>query len=247
MITPDGWFDWAIRDPGPRERWAHFGFARTPMVAITHHSLEGWFSWIDGRGYNAMRDPDRFPTAWHGDVVRFTRLVDGRQVHDGDLVQRYPVFARLRHGHTANTLGPGFESEDGGQPGTELRLTPGQERSWLRIHDDMRQFTGIDYERLPGSRQGLVEHREMGPTECPSNLYDGLWERIAGGAEMTPEEVRAIAQEEARRVIAEESGEIDERLRQVLRDRHRLEVLANDEDAAKVEEAIDLLEEAGLV
>ena len=191
MITTDGFFDWAIRDPGPPERWAHFDNRRTPMTAITHHSLEGWFQWI-GKGYNAMTDPTRFPTAWHWTVVRFDRVVAGEQVHKGDLVQRYPVWAWLQHGHSANALGPGGESEDGGVPGTALRLAPEQEDTWLRIHADMREFTGIDYQRVPGSRVGLVEHREMtnppGGTQCPSDFYNGLWERIAKGDEMTPEE-----------------------------------------------------------
>jgi hypothetical protein len=196
MIGPDGFFDWAVRDPGPADRWANFGFARTPMTAITHHSLEGTFTRVNGSGYNVMRDPSRFPTAWHGTVLRFSRMIDGVLYDNGTLFQHYPVFARLQHGNSANVLGPGFEAEEYGTAGNSLRLTPAQEDTYLHIHADMAAFTGRQYLRVPGSRTGLVEHREMttppGGTACPSNLYDGLWARIAEGEDMTPEEVQSI-------------------------------------------------------
>lgn len=183
MLLPDGFFDFAIRDPGPQERWAAFGFARTPMTAITHHSQEGHSTMVSvpSTGYNPMRDPARAPTAWHWTVVRR----DHGWAQDGQMLQHYPVWARLQHGNEANILGPGGESEDGGVAEPTVRLTEAQEETWLLIHQDMRDFTGLPYERVPGSQTGLVEHREMtrppGLTQCPSNLYDNLWTRIAGG------------------------------------------------------------------
>ncbi len=132
-----------------------------------------------------MRDPNRFPTAWHFTVLRRDRVWNGRLFKEGDVLQHYPIWARLQHGHSANILGPGGESEDGGIPGNELRLTAKQEDSWLRIHHDIEEYTGRKFLRVPGSRTGLVEHREMttppGGTSCPSNLYDNLWKRILSG------------------------------------------------------------------
>ena len=69
----------------------------------------------------------------------------------------------------------------------------------------------------------------------------------AGQLEITREEIRQIAREEARRAILEGSDEVDERLRAVETSRHRLESLANDIDAQAVEKAVALLEKAGLV
>jgi hypothetical protein len=246
MITPDGFFDWGIRDPGPDDRWAHQGYRRTPMTAITHHSIEGWFAWVAGHGgYSPMRDPTRFPTAYHWQVVRFEREVDGRQVLNGDLVQHYPVFAWLQHGHSANELGPGGESEDGGVPGLDLRLTPEQEDTWLRIHADMREFTGIDYTRVPGSKVGLVEHREMGGTQCPSDFYNGLWERIAkGDDDMTDDELKAALK---RIGWADDVGPIDRRLRNVQAARNQLENLSSDPDSPDVLMAVQVLEREGVL
>jgi hypothetical protein len=193
MIDSAGWFDWAVRDPGPADRWANFGFAHTSMVAITHHSLEGFLRPLFTTGYSPMKDAARFPTAWHGSILREDTVILGKLYRQGTLFQHYPVFARLQHGNSANTLGPGFESEDYAMPGNTVRLTPGQSETWLRIHRDMREFTGRDFKRVPGSQRGLVEHREMtvppGLTTCPNNLYDELWARIAQGDDaMTPEE-----------------------------------------------------------
>lgn len=180
MITPDGFFDWMTRNPGPADRGAYMGGRPTSMECITHHSMEGWMG-----SYSAMTDPSRFPTAWHWSVPRTDGMVPE---------QHYPVFARLVHGHAANILGPGGESEgDKDQP-----LTDWQIECWLRIHADMEVFAGRKYTRNPIisgiSARGLVEHRQMGPTACPSERYAPLWATIAGPKEqdMTPAEVQRI-------------------------------------------------------
>lgn len=176
MITENGWFDWAIKDPGPLARWLAFDLARTPMDAIYHHSLEGWFNPVSSDGYNVMKDPARHPTGWHGTVVKRNIWYP-----TGTLVQHYPVFARLQHANGGNIIGPGFETE-----GVQAQpLLPEQVATWLRIHADMRAFTGKAYPRIPGNgRIGLCEHREApggNTTECPSERYAPLWAAIANG------------------------------------------------------------------
>jgi hypothetical protein len=169
MIDAGGWFDWALRDPGPADRATYMGGAPTAMTAIIHHSMEGLFSPVNGGdGYNVMRDRARFPTAWHGTVTRA-----------GVLWQHYPVTARLVHAHAGNVRGPGFESE-GFAPEP---LTAAQVRTWRRIHADIAAFVGRPFTRVPGSGVGLVEHREVGPTACPSERYAPLWAAIAGDDE----------------------------------------------------------------
>ena len=171
-ITPDGWFTWADRYPGPANRASYMGGQPTSMTAITHHSLEGWLG-----DYSALTDPARFPTSWHWTVPL-----------SGNVQQHYPVTARLVHGNAANVLGPGGESE--GLAPTPLNAS--QIAHWLHIHADIEVFTGKKFERIPGSRRGLVEHREMGPTACPSERYAPLWAAISGGTEMPDPRVDEI-------------------------------------------------------
>ena len=167
-----GYFDWAVRDDiGAEDRQFYMGSKPTPMDSIIHHSLEGLY--YGPSSYAAFRDPGRFPTLWTWTVKR-TGLVS----------QHAPVFQRTVHAHAGNAHGPGGESEGfTGEP-----LTDAQVRAWRHIHADMGEYTGIDYKRIPGSRRGLVEHREFGPTTCPNGRYEPLWRAIAQEDDMTPEE-----------------------------------------------------------
>jgi hypothetical protein len=183
MISADGWFDWAMQDRGPVERM-QWGQGWTAMDCICHHSLEGGYTPITG--YTPLRDPNRFPTAWHGTIKR-----------NGIFWQHYPVFVRLQHGNSANTRGPGFESEGvAGEP-----LTPEQVATWRRIHKDIAAFTGKTYTRIPGSQVGLVEHREMtvppGGTACPSGRYAPLWAALEGEEGLSVEDKERLARLEA--------------------------------------------------
>lgn len=218
MTIVNGYFDWADRsDPAPPERIAHMGGKPTPMDSIIHHSMEGVY--FGRTGYAAFRDPQRYPTAWHWTVKR-----------TGRLFQHAPVDARLVHAHAGNIRGPGGESEGfKGEP-----LTPSQVSAWLHIHADMREYTGIDYQRVPGSRRGLVEHNEFGPTTCPNGRYEPLWEAIRGGEDLTADEVRAIVREEIGKIV---DDDVDDRLRQVMGVREAMRRLASHPKVAVVEQA----------
>lgn len=180
-ISKDGWFDWAIRDPGPESRWLVFGSTVTPMLAIYHHSLEGYFNPVAGPKYNVMDDPKTTPTAWHWSVTK-----------DGAVYQHFPVFARLQHANGGNAIGPGGESEGfAGEP-----LTEPQTGAWLRIHEDMRVFAKQPFLRSTDGRTGLCEHREApgAQTACPSERYAPLWAALNNPAEdeVTREEFEAF-------------------------------------------------------
>lgn len=171
MIGADGFHDFAVREPGPPDREYPW---RNSLANVYAHSLEGQ------RGsYSALTDPRRFPTGWTGTVA-----------YDGTLYQHYPVWAGLAHGGpNANPNGPGYESE-----GMQYEpLTGAQVETWQRILADLEQFSGHPFPRLPGTRTGLVEHREAAPTACPSERYAPLYAALEG--DMTPEQVRAIVDE----------------------------------------------------
>ena len=185
-LKDNGWFSWAIQDPGPENRILS-GLV-LPMSVVVHHSMEGTYNYPGG--YTVLRDPEGFPTAWHWTVKR-----------DGRVLQHYGAFRHLQHAHAANVLGPGGESE-----GYQREpLTPEQVAAWRRIHADINEYRerqGLppfvrDIARLPQTtKRGWVEHREMAPawntTQCPSERYAPLW---AEEEDMTPaerEEHRAL-------------------------------------------------------
>jgi hypothetical protein len=207
LITADGWFTFAVRDLGPLDRWYHWGARRTPCSVITHHSLEGYVSLVSrpSSGYNVMRDPSRFPTAYHWTVSRKAYYWNNQWYPEGTVFQHYPVDYQLQHGHSANILGPGGESEEFGDPSDNVRLTPAQEDSWLLIHEAMEEFKGRPYVRIAGSTVGLVEHREMtippGLTRCPSHLYDSLWVRKEQEMSQLTELQQEVA--ELRKIVVE--------------------------------------------
>lgn len=181
-IDAAGFFDWAVRDPGPADRWAYFGRRHTDMTVLCHHSLEGYFRPVGSLGYNVMKDPQRFPTAWHGTVTRFELVYQGHTYPPGTLFQHYPITYWLQHGHAANSLGPGFEAEGFTAPYSTIPpedcgpLSPEQVATYRRMHADMAE-AGYAFTRNKGSMLGLVEHREMsnGQTACPHERYAPLW------------------------------------------------------------------------
>lgn len=170
MIGTDGFFDWAIRDPGPADR-VRSGM-RTPVTVYVLHSMEGTYAYGTPGAYIVLRDGTRYPTAWH-----WTKLRDGR------VCQHYPSWAHLQHGHAANTLGPGGELEGfKDEPMTDAQLAA--EKRIIHDINLWRVGQGLsplerDTRALPaGQKRGLVLHREMAPggaTACPSDRYARLF------------------------------------------------------------------------
>lgn len=186
MIDETGFFDWAISDPGPPERV--LSGQRMPVSVYVCHSMEGTYAYGKPGAYIALRDGTRFPTAWHWSKLR-----------DGRVCQHYPVWAHLQHAHAANVLGPGGEAE-----GFEDEpLTAAQVAADVRIIGDInawRTKRGLlplarDTRDMPqGTKRGLVEHREMGGTECPSERYAPLWAALKGDDDMPDPRVDKILQ-----------------------------------------------------
>lgn len=220
MTVELGWFDWATREPGPAPRQAYFNKSII-IKAIFHHSLEGF------RGaYSALTDPARYPTAWCGTVA-----------FDGTLYQHYPVQAALVASHYGNLFGPAFELEGTQhQPINDAQLT-----TWQRIHTDLASYTQrapkrvageINLNAIPANELWLLEHRQVGPTACPSERYARLW------AEVEDDMVDIEAREQLK--------QLNDFL--VKRERIREVASANGERGdAKMLEAYEALKEKGLV
>ena len=168
MTILNGWFDFAVREPGPPNRRQRFN---NSLDFIVFHSMEG----VRG-GYNVMYDANRTGIAWHGTIAR-----------DGALYQHYPIEAGLYHGGpAANPYAPGFELE--GFAGEDI--TPAQVRIATMIIKDIGEYTNRSYTR---ENNGVREHGEVAQTACPSHRYDTLWATL--GDDMTKDEVLQIIKE----------------------------------------------------
>lgn len=193
-ILDSGYFDWAVKAPGPQARLDFYN-SRTPVDVCCHHSAEGWYA-----TYQVQERPERYPTMPHGHVLI-----------DGTLMQHAPIWAATVHGHAANLRGPGWEAE-GLRPS---EITAAQQGTFRRIHRELSWFTGRTptrwtgtYPQLPPSIPGilwLVEHRQMGQTECPSERYAPLWAALQAGEEdeedgMTNDERKRL--ERLERIVA---------------------------------------------
>lgn len=168
MTTINGWFDFAVREPGPPGRRQLFN---NTLEYITFHSMEG-----NRGGYSVFYDDVNRPgIAWHGTIGK-----------DGTLYQHYPVEAGLYHGGGfANTRSPGFELEGFSYE----TITDPQKRIVKLIINNLEEHLNRELTRENG---GIKEHRELAGTECPSERYTAFWKEIR---DMTKEEVLEIIKE----------------------------------------------------
>lgn len=168
MITPDGWFDWAERQPGPPEKvWPDVNANQ----GVVYHSAVGSLQGV----INVVTGP-----------VENNRSVTGVVAYDGRLVQFYPITASpwANGGHVPNRLLLGFEHEGGANPYNEP-LTEAQIATDVRILQDLAK----DWRRptSPTDKDAsLYEHNEMtrwgaAPTACPSGRipWDEILQRLA--------------------------------------------------------------------
>lgn len=163
-LTSDGWFDWALRDPGPV---GSVNGSRNGGKGVIPHSAEGsWDSLKHLHDFHWSRatDPDpRNRASWGA-----TNLKDGR------LVQHYSVWEQT---WTSGSDYPNnnffaFENEGGaGEPLTDAQTANtvricrelGSAQGWtLRRPVDAQDKTATAYEHNECRRFGSA------PTACPS-------------------------------------------------------------------------------
>jgi hypothetical protein len=196
MITPDGWFDWAERNPGPAEKVysepnSAIGYVPHSMVG----QLNGWYS----RLFCMDRTPDgRFTdyaaASVHGSVLR-----------GGQVIQHYPITASCwaSGSRYPNTHFVAFEHESvytAGHPDESIPLTGPQVEATVRIIRELAQARSWTARRPKDGADltaTLYEHRECrrwgsAGTSCPSGRIP--WDVIVNALEvpmpkiLTPEE-----------------------------------------------------------
>jgi len=195
-ITPDGWFDWMRREPGPPDKVYSQPNAVDFYVA---HSAVGYYGGWANRLFSTARDASGRYTAYAAVSTH------GWIPYNGACIQHYPLTASCwaSGSRAANTRGVAFETE-GGAPGRESEpLTEAQKQALLRILGDIAAWKGVSnrYWRRPAGANDLdatlYEHRECvrfgsGATACPSDripwdeLLNRLTPRAADGWQSEP-------------------------------------------------------------
>jgi len=178
-ITPDGWFDWMERGPGPAEKV--YSVRNSAKMFLPHSmvgSLNGWYS----RLFDMSKNPDGTFTD------NAAASVHGSVLLTGKAIQHYPIFASCWASGSGypNCNGVAFEHESvysriGGtlQPDESKGFTAEQVATDIRIIRDLAAFRNWPEIRRPRNDRDtgaqLYEHNECkslwgsDPTACPSS------------------------------------------------------------------------------
>jgi hypothetical protein len=181
-ITPDGWFDWMRREPGPLDKV----YSETNSVDFyVAHSAVGYYGGWASRLYSRERDANGRYTLYAAASAH------GWLPYDGAPVQHYPLTASCwaSGSRGANTRGVAFEIEGGAPDDTSEALTPAQMDALVRMLSEIAVWKGAgnDYWRRPDGPKDtnatLYEHRECTrfgsqPTACPSSRVP--WDEVLG-------------------------------------------------------------------
>lgn len=220
MITPDGWFDWAIRDPGPADK-VYSEPCRSEGVIF--HSAVGYYG-----GWRSRLDSTaRLPNGRYTEYAAAS--VTGWIAYDGTLTQHYDIFKGCwaSGSREANVRFNAFEGEGGWNPVNEP-YRPAQIVTAVRISRDLMGYKHL--ERLHRLSLGvppigvfsLGEHNECvtlwggGLTACPSHrvLWDAITKMLKEG-DMTPEQMAEL-KDHINRALAASETRVNEKLQQLL-------------------------------
>src|SRR3990167_3451057 len=169
MIDNQGWFDWAVKAPGPPDKkYTELNISQ----GIVFHSAVGYYGGWASRLFSTERDINN-PT-------RYSRYaaasVTGWIGYDGKLTQHYPInISCWASGNRyANTHFNAFEEEGGYNPVNEP-LREAQIITSVRIIRELSSFKGWTFKRLPLLERTGWEHNECVTiwggsfTACPSS------------------------------------------------------------------------------
>lgn len=176
-LSPDGWFDWAIRDPGPEEKlWPD-----ADVEGVTFHSAVGSAATV----ISIVKGP-----------ASNNRSVIGVIHYDGALTQFYSVRRSpwANGNKIANMKFKGFEFEGGGfwpngTPNFSEPWTEKQKATGARILKEMLADKGLPLV----VKQTCREHNEFFPTACPSGRVP--WTQIIDMALAKPLDRRWVVQD----------------------------------------------------
>lgn len=171
-LTPDGWFTFAERYPGPPDKV--YSQPNTAQIYVPHSAVgyyPGWLSRLNSQERDAAGRYTPYAAA----------SVHGFIMYDGKVIQHYPITASCwaSGNKRANTTGIAFENEGGHDPVDEP-LTAAQLASNIRIIQELSAAKGWEPKRPPGALMQdptvtLLEHNECvelwggSPTACPSH------------------------------------------------------------------------------
>lgn len=170
-LTPDGWFDWAERKPGPVDK-----VYSTPCTnqGVIPHSQVGYQPGAEARLFSTQREPS--------DPTRYTAYASaswtGSILYSGVLRQHYPIDKACwaSGARYLNINFNAFEMEGGPADNPSEPLTDAQVDTLVRVIRELSEYGGW----VPVRPQGpsdlsatLYEHRENTrwgglPTACPS-------------------------------------------------------------------------------
>jgi len=174
-LTADGWFDFAIRDPGPLSKTSG---GRNRIRGVVPHSAEGYWPHLQELLHDEARRASWFAS----------------NLKDGRLFQHYPVYTQTWTSGCAflNNDFPAWENEGvAGEP-----LTAAQFDNNVKIIGGLSALGGWS-PRRPTDAQDLTatcyEHNESTRfggkfTVCPSNRID--WPRTLAALEPEEDEMK---------------------------------------------------------
>jgi hypothetical protein len=184
MISADGWFDWAERDPGPADK--RYSAPCLSSGVVLHSAVgfyPGWRSRLDSKERDP-NDPSRYSAYAAASVT-------GWVAYGGALIQHYPIDVSCwasGNGH-ANIAFNAFE-HDGGYPNESEPLREAQIATDLRIIRELSALKGWTFNRGAPDVRTAWEHHECvevwggGSTSCPDNRipWDEIARRLGVGA-----------------------------------------------------------------
>lgn len=255
VIKDNGFFDWAIPDPGPEHKVYP---ERNKLLAYIPHDMVGYYSGPDS--YTRMREDDA-QASWGGSIGYDPR---GRPV----MWQHYPVWVSTWTSSSRywNTRGFTTETVREEKPIRDSDPKPMSD-DLVEIHmmvlEDLEEylertqgFTGI-FKRAPAlglnvskNTRLILEHREVHPqdnaTSCPNGrmkrLYAALANKKPKENEMTDSEIQKMIEE----TIESMNFERDERLREMMQKRIEIAEAAFGE-TEKVEKLHKAASDQGLI
>jgi len=171
-ISADGWFSWAVKDPGPADKVYS---AINELQGVIPHSMEGRYPVARGMLFNTQRGAD-------GRYIKYAaRSWNMSNLFKGIAIQHYSVFGSC---WTSGSRFPNthfFTMEGEGQEGTPY--DQGQHEVLAQVFKELRDFKRWPHLiRRPLNVQDVTaqayEHCECKrwgsePTACPSHRI--LW------------------------------------------------------------------------
>jgi len=210
MITPDGWFDFAERVPGPPDKV--YSEPNVVQGYVPHSAVGSYDGWVS-RLFSTQREVTGRYTEYSAASVH------GFILKNGHVIQHYPVYKSCwaSGSRFPNVRFTAFENEGGFIPFDEP-LTDAQVLSNIHIISELSRafdWTPSRPVKAGDTTATLYEHRECArfgsaPTACPSNRIP--WPRIMSAINLGGEERVFYTDERLKEIIGNMLGSLQHAL-----------------------------------